>query len=157
VADRIPGKIRALVYLDAFVPENGQCLHDTLPPEAREQQIEAARTVGEGWKTPPIPAETFNVNPQDRDWVERQSTLHPLACFQQPLRLTGALNRIANITYVLATGWSSSPFPQFYEKAKARGWKTLTLPCGHDVMVDQPEGITRELLAVSSQCVSQRQ
>jgi pimeloyl-ACP methyl ester carboxylesterase len=157
VADRIPEKIRALVYLDAFVPENGQCLHDTLPPEAREQQIEAARTVGEGWKTPPIPAETFNVNPQDRDWVERQSTLHPLACFQQPLRLTGALNRIANITYVLATGWSSSPFPQFYEKAKARGWKTLTLPCGHDVMLDQPEGITRELLAVSSQCVSQRQ
>jgi pimeloyl-ACP methyl ester carboxylesterase len=157
VADRIPETIRALVYLDAFVPEDGQSLHDTLPAQARDQQLEAARMVGEGWKTPPIPAEVFNVNPRDRDWVERQSTLHPLACFQQPLRLTGALNRIADITYVLATGWGPSPFPQFYEKAKARAWKTLTLTCSHDVMLDQPEEVTRELLAISSQSAKQRQ
>jgi pimeloyl-ACP methyl ester carboxylesterase len=150
VADRIPEKISALVYVDAFVPENGQSLHDTLPPEDRNAQLAAARTDGEGWKTPPIPAEVFNVNARDRAWVGRQSTLHPLACFQQPLRLTGAINRIKNITYILANGWNPSPFPQFYDKAKARGWKTLTLSCGHDVMLDQPEELTRELLAISS-------
>jgi len=148
VADRIPEKIGALVYLDAFVPENGQSLHDTLPPEARSQQLEAAKKFGEGWKMPPIPAEVFNVNLGDRDWVDRQSTLHPLACFQQPLRLTGAINRIRNVTYILANGWSPSPFPQFYDKAEARGWKTLTLACGHDVMLDRPEQLTQELLAI---------
>jgi pimeloyl-ACP methyl ester carboxylesterase len=150
VADRIPETISALVYVDAFVPENGQSLHDTLPPEDRNAQLEAARTVGEGWKTPPIPAAAFNVNARDRDWVERQSTLHPLACFQQPLCLTGAINRIKNISYILATGWGPSPFLQFYHKAKARGWKTLTLTCGHDVMLDRPEELTQELLAISS-------
>jgi len=150
VADRIPEKIGALVYVDAFVPENGQSLHDTLPPEDRNAQLEAAKTVGESWKTPPIPAQVFNVNARDRDGVDRQSTLHPLACFQQPLRVTGAVNRIENITYILATGWSPSPFLQFYEKAKARGWKTCTLACGHDVMLDQPEELTQELLAASS-------
>jgi pimeloyl-ACP methyl ester carboxylesterase len=149
VADRIPEKISALVYLDAFVPQDGQSLHDTLPPEARNEQIEAAKKVGEGWKTPPIPAEAFNVNPRDRDWVDRQSTPHPLACFQQPLRLTGAMNRIEHIVYILATGWSLSPFSQFYDKAKTKGWKTLTLACGHDVMLDQPEELTQELLAFS--------
>jgi pimeloyl-ACP methyl ester carboxylesterase len=149
VADRIPEKISALVYLDAFVPQDGQSLHDTLPPEARNEQIEAAKKVGEGWKTPPIPAEAFNVNPRDRDWVDRQSTPHPLACFQQPLRLTGAINRIEHIVYILATGWSLSPFSQFYDKAKTKGWKTLTLACGHDVMLDQPEELTQELLAFS--------
>ena len=150
VADRIPEKIGALVYVDAFVPENGQSLHDTLPPEDRNAQLEAAKTVGESWKTPPIPAQVFNVNARDRHGVDRQSTLHPLACFQQPLRVTGAVNRIENITYILATGWSPSPFLQFYEKAKARGWKTCTLACGHDVMLDQPEELTQELLAASS-------
>jgi pimeloyl-ACP methyl ester carboxylesterase len=150
VADRVPEKISALVYLDAFVPENGQSLHDTLPPEDRNAQLEAAKAVGEGWKTPPIPAAAFNVNVRDRDWVERQSTLQPLACFQQPLRLTGALNRIKNITYILATGWGPSPFLQFYDKAKARGWKTLTLMCGHDVMLDRPEELTQQLLAISA-------
>ena len=156
VADRIPETISALVYVDAFVPENGQSLHDTLPPEDRNAQLEAAKTVGEGWKTPPIPAAAFNVNARDRDWVDRQSTLQPLACFQQPLRLTGAINRIENITYVLATGWGPSPFTQFYDKAKARGWKTLTLSCGHDVMLDRPEELTQELLAISSRSAGRR-
>jgi len=157
VADSIPEKIGALVYVDAFVPENGQSLHDTLPPEARKEQIDAARKVGEGWKMPPIPPEVFNVNARDRDWLERQSTLHPLACFQQPLRLTGAINRIADITYIQASAWSPSPFAQFYDKAKARGWKTLTMTCGHDVMLDRPEELTRELLAISGRSASRGQ
>jgi pimeloyl-ACP methyl ester carboxylesterase len=150
VGDRIPEKISALVYLDAFVPEDGQSLHDTLPLEARNEQIEAARKIGEGWRTPPIPPEVFNVNARDRDWMHRRSTLHPLTCFQQPLRLTGAINQIGDITYILATDWSPSPFQQFYDKAKAKGWKTLTMTCGHDVMLDRPEELTQELLAISS-------
>ena len=98
---------------------------------------------------PPIPAEVFNVNAKDRDWVSQQCTLHSLACFQQPIKLTGAINGIENVTYVLADGWDQSPFPQFYEKAKARGWKTITIPCGHDVMLDRPEELVELLLAVT--------
>src|SRR5262245_47641531 len=48
VADRIPERVRSLVYLDAFVLENGQSLHDTLPPEQRAGQIEGARAHGQG-------------------------------------------------------------------------------------------------------------
>jgi pimeloyl-ACP methyl ester carboxylesterase len=36
VADRVPEKIRALVYLDAFVPEDGRCQMDYHPPEVNE-------------------------------------------------------------------------------------------------------------------------
>jgi pimeloyl-ACP methyl ester carboxylesterase len=149
VADRIPDRIGALVYLDAFAPENGQSLHDTLPPEVRDAQLEGARQFGEGWRVPPITAEEFNVNAADRDWLNRQSTMQPLATFQQPLRLTGGINNIGNVTFILANGWSPSPFPQFYEKAKAKGWKTLTMECGHDVMLDEPEELTEAFLAVS--------
>jgi pimeloyl-ACP methyl ester carboxylesterase len=148
VADRVPAQIGALVYVDAFVLENGQCLNDTIPPEVRNQRLAQAKEVGEGWKLPPISAEEFNVNPRDRDWVNRQSTMQTLACFEQPVRLTGALNQIKNVTYILASGWSPSPFPQFHEKAKARGWKTITIECGHDVMLDRP-GELAELLVVS--------
>jgi pimeloyl-ACP methyl ester carboxylesterase len=149
VAGRMPEKIAALVYVDAFVPENGQSLHDTLPAEACNDQLEAARKVGEGWKTPPIPPGVFNVNARDRDWLDRQSTLHPLACFQQPIRIPRDISRIEHIAYILATGWSPSPFPQFFDKAKTKGWKTLTMTCGHDVMLDRPEELTQELLAFS--------
>ncbi len=150
VADRIPDRIGALVYLDAFVLENGQSLHDTLPAPMRDAQLEQALHTGEGWKVPPIPAEAFQVNAQDLDWVNRQCTVQPLATFQQPLRLTGEIARIKNVTFILATGWSPSPFPHFYEQAKTKGWRTVTLECGHDVMLDLPDQMTRELLAASA-------
>jgi len=149
VADRIPDRIGALVYLDAFVPENGQCLHDLLPPDHRDAQVQGAKQMGDGWKVPPITAEAFHVNARDRDWVNRQCTMQPLATFQQPLRLTGGSAGIRKITYILADGWSPSPFPPFYEKAKAKGWKTRTTSCGHDVMLDMPQELTQELLVAS--------
>ena len=35
VADRVPEKVASLVYLDAFVPENGQSLFNVLPSDPR--------------------------------------------------------------------------------------------------------------------------
>jgi len=149
VADRIPERIAALVYLDAFVLENGQSLHDTVPAQLREARLEQARQTGDGFKVQPIPAEAFQVNAQDRAWVDRQCTMQPMATFEQRLRLSGENARIENITFILATAWAPSPFPQFYEKAKAKGWKTLKIESGHDVMLDLPEELTRELLAIT--------
>jgi pimeloyl-ACP methyl ester carboxylesterase len=151
VADRIPDRIGALVYLDAFVLENGQSLHDTLPAEARDKQREDAQRLGEGWKQPPISAEEFNVNANDRAWVNRQCTMHPLATQQQPIHLTGEIDRVRNVTFILANGWTRSPFRQFYDQAKAKGWKTHIMICGHDAMLDQPEELTRLLLTAAGQ------
>jgi pimeloyl-ACP methyl ester carboxylesterase len=145
VADRMPERIRALVYLDAFVPENGQSLHDMLPPEQREAQVEAARKHGDGWKSPPIPAELFNVGLEDRAWVDAQGTPQSLATFQQRLRLSGGIDRVRR-SHVLATDYPRSPFRQFHDRAKAKGWATHTLACGHDAMLAEPVEVARILL-----------
>lgn len=79
-----------------------------------------------------------------------QCMMQPLETFRQPLRLTGALNQIKNVTFILATGWQDSPFRPFFEKARQNGWKTRTMECGHDIMLDMPEELTRVLLGVSS-------
>jgi pimeloyl-ACP methyl ester carboxylesterase len=133
VADKIPRRIRTLLYLDAFVPENGQSLVDFAP-------ITAAQLV-EDWKCIPISAETFGVNAADRAWVDRQCTLQSVACFRQPAELTGGLSQLQRTGYLYASGWlgSQSPFHPFYQKAKSRGWFTHEVECGHDVMLDQPE------------------
>ena len=146
VADLIPDRIAALVYLDAFVPESGQCLLDMVPEEMREGLLDLVKTEGEGWKIPPIPAEAFHVNANDCDWVNRQCTFQPIETFRQPLILTGAADRIRNITYILAGGWQPTLFTVFYEKAKAKGWKTVNISCGHDLMLDEPEQLTQALL-----------
>jgi pimeloyl-ACP methyl ester carboxylesterase len=148
-ASRVGDRIKALVYLDAFVLEDGESLHDALPPEQRKMQIELTEKHGDGWKVPPIPGEVFNVNAADLAWVNRQCTMQPLATFQQPLKLEGT-REVKNVTFILAGGWDGSPFPAFFERAKVRGWQTLTIPCGHDVMLDRPDELTRALLDVSA-------
>ncbi len=55
VADRIPERLRALVYLDAFILENGQSLHDVLPREVAEGQVRGAEgpaTAGASLRSP---------------------------------------------------------------------------------------------------------
>jgi pimeloyl-ACP methyl ester carboxylesterase len=148
VADRVPRRLRALLYLDAFVLEDGESLHDVIPPAQRDMQIEAMRSAGDGWRVPPIPAEVFNVNAADRAWVNRQCTMQPIATFEQPLRLKGAGDAVKDVTHILATGFDGSPFPFSHERAKARGWRTLTIDCGHDVMLDRPEELTNVLFSI---------
>lgn len=147
VADRIPEKIRALVYLDAFVPEDNENLMQLVPKELLDELLEGMKNVGEGWKVPPIPVEVFNVNEDDREWVNSQYTMQPIETLQQRTRLSGGIDKIENITFVRATGyelvWLMSPF---YEKARAKGWKTFEMACGHDVMLDQPQELSRLLL-----------
>jgi pimeloyl-ACP methyl ester carboxylesterase len=150
VADRIPDKIDALVYLDAFVLEDGESLYDTLPPAVRNAHLESASRDGEGWKVTPIPAKEFQVNASDADWVDRQCTAQSIATFQQPLKLTGGIEKIKNVTFILATGYVATPFPKFYERAKAKGWKTLEMNCGHDVMLDMPVELTEALIEAST-------
>ena len=149
VTDRIPDRIRELVYLDAFVLEDGESAHDTLPSLQRDMQLEITRQHGEGWRVPPIPAEVFGVNTADIEWVNRQCTMQSLATFQQAIKLKRTAEATIPTTFILANGWKDSPFPLFYERAKARGWKTLSVPCGHDVMLDRPEELTRALLGVA--------
>jgi hypothetical protein len=98
----------------------------------------------------PISAESFKVNARDADWVNRQCTPQPIATFQQALKLTGGIDKVKNVTFILATGYDATPFPKFYERAKAKGWKTLTMACGHDVMLDLPEELTRALIEASA-------
>lgn len=145
-ADRLVDRIRSLVYLDAFIPEDGQSLHDALPRDAGEAQVQAARDHGQGWLVPPIPAAVFNVNENDRAWVDRQCTPQPLATFQERRRLERSPPP-AKCTHVLATRFADSPFPAFHEIAKHKGWKTVTIDSGHDVMLDRPAELSQLLLA----------
>jgi pimeloyl-ACP methyl ester carboxylesterase len=48
VADRNPDSIRLLVYLDAFVPDDGQSIHHLVPGEFRDAIREIAETGGGG-------------------------------------------------------------------------------------------------------------
>jgi len=111
VADRMPDRIRSLVYLDAFVPENGKSLFDYIPDSGKGMR-ELAVAKGDGWKIPPMPAVNIGVNAADAAWVDCQGTMHPLSSCEAQARLSGACDSIPNIGYILARDYDG-PFGHF--------------------------------------------
>jgi len=150
VADRVPDRLRALVYLDAFVPEDGECLFDIHPPGLAQHMRLQAQMEGNGWSVPPIRAERFNVNSRDAVWVDAQCTSQSIATFEEHIRLNRIPSRAHDATHILATGWDNSPFRDSHERAKAKGWKTRTIACGHEVMLDRPIELTDMLLELAT-------
>ncbi len=145
VAERLPGRIKSIVYLDAFVPVDNQSMLDTVSEERRKQIGEAAAKSG-GLSVPPIPAAVFKVNAADQAWVDSKCTVHPFKTMTDKVRTTGARERIAKKTYVRAADYPSTYFSMFHEKYKNDpAWRSYALPCGHDVMVDMPERLTKIL------------
>ena len=147
VADRLPGRVKAMVYLDAFLPEHGQSLIQlldvALPPEVAQVFIGGFRGSAQTDHTgmmAPIPAEVFNIAEANRAWVNRRCVPQALATFEMPVLLSGGgLESVGQRVYVLADGWDPSPFRHFAKQCEGRaGWSVVKLACSHDVMVDMP-------------------
>lgn len=146
VADAVPDTIASLVYLDAFVPENGQSLFSLVPAEAPRPDrppIPAA----EDYLTPPLPPSAFGVTPEVAAMMERKISPQPTACFTQGLTLRGGIDRIKRKTYIYCNVPAPTTFTPFYEKLKTQpGWTVHTLPCTHLVQIDMPNELTQLLL-----------
>lgn len=148
-ADREAARVKAMVYLDAFVPESGQSAMDLRPKDRVEQAFAQARAHG-GWMLPPTPAATFKVNEADQAWVDSKCTLFPMACFTQPLQLAGAYMKPAKKMYIRAGGYPAPNFDAPVERFRNDpAWDVRIFDCGHDVMVDMPEELAAALLELS--------
>ena len=145
VAGQIAERIRTLFYLDATVPEDGQSMLDVRSPEEVLSLLTAAGATGT--MVAPMSARTFLVNPDDIEWVDRLCTPHPIGCFIQKLRYTGKEALVTRRTYVLAERYNSPVTHATHSKVKdLPGWKAVTVDCGHDVMIDDPETLATLLL-----------
>ncbi|WP_315837464.1 alpha/beta fold hydrolase [Bradyrhizobium prioriisuperbiae] len=153
VADRMSSRIRTLVYLDAFVPEHGQslnkCLELALSPENAKALVDGFRgsaVKGNSGLMAALPAEAFKVIEDKRAWVDRRCGPQSLATFETPVLLTGAGSAIKERVFILADGWDPSPFRYYAAKVTGLlGWRVTKMSCGHDIMVDLPLELAREL------------
>jgi pimeloyl-ACP methyl ester carboxylesterase len=154
-ADRVAARIRGIVFLDAYVAEDGKSAMDLMTPMRAAGMRKLAETAGQGWLMPPMSAAAMGVtDPKDQAWVDRRCVPHPLATMTQPARITGAWMGIPRKTYILCEGQfvrpesnAPSPFPAIAARLReAPGWRVTTLPCGHDAMVIMPDRVTELLL-----------
>jgi pimeloyl-ACP methyl ester carboxylesterase len=150
VAEVMPAQIRSIVFLDAFVPENGDATLKLITRPAFQDAIRAALQRGD-LVVPPPPAEGFGVNEADRAWVDSLCVPQPIGTFTSPIALGGARENITRKTYIRAKGYPNQAFDRTFATAQADpSWSCYEVPCGHDVMVDMPDRLTELLLQAAA-------
>lgn len=148
VADRMPERIRALVYVDAFVPEDGLSALGQVPAERRAGFEARIRDEGQGWFSPPTPARRMGVSdPADVAWIDARCTPMPARCMTDPIRLTGAWRSVPRKIHVLATGNPGTSFHAVHARLRDdTAWRTVEIACGHEVMITNPDDLLSVLL-----------
>lgn len=126
VADRVPERVRALVHLDAFVPDDGDSCFATTTDEQRRWYVEGAGRTGVG--VDPLPFFAARARP------------HPLATLVQRVRLTGRWRSVPVKHYVAVTGWpGESPFARTTARLQADPeWTVHVWDTRHNVLWDGP-------------------
>jgi pimeloyl-ACP methyl ester carboxylesterase len=147
VAEAVANKISSIVFLDAFVPDNGESLLDVVQPAVQEV---IQGVLDRGDTTVPVrDAAAFKVNEKDRAWVDSLATPQPIGTMTEKIKLTGARERVAMKTYIRAAGYPNVSFDKACARTKAdRSWRTYEVPCGHDVMIDEPDRLADILIEV---------
>ena len=148
VADKIPDRIRNLVFIDAVAPESGECMNDYVFPGWKLIPVLlSVKLLGRGYKLTPPPAWYFKVNRADQAMVNRRFTAHPFASLQEKIIIGDNADSVEGHTYIYATKFKFPPITTQYQRAKGRsGWKVFEVDAGHDIMIDAPT----ELAAILS-------
>jgi pimeloyl-ACP methyl ester carboxylesterase len=135
-ADRVPERIKQLVYLDAVMLENGQSVFGALPKDVVEARTKAAQDSSGGLSIPAPPPTAFGVNDAAQAaWLQPRLTPHPFNTFISPLNLK---NKVANglpAQYIQCTDPVYGPLQASREWVKKNGMKMVEIKAGHDAMV----------------------
>jgi len=143
VADQRPKNVRLRVYLDAFLPRDGDSGIDLLPGHVAEHYRESVAGPGLGWLIPPRSLEMLGVtDPDDLAWLSPRLTPHPWRTYTDPIRLTGDAVPGA---FVECVDWMRV-FTPYAERAQAGGFDVRTIPTGHEAMVTAPDRLAEILL-----------
>ena len=135
VADRVPDRLRRLVYVDAFVPNDGECANAIHYRTGIDLPVTNGFVIPVWLKGNPPP-------PHD--------VPHPAKTFSEPIALTNqAVAGKLPVTYILTVDRGRTPeqdeFYPFYQRAQARGWITLIMEGDHNVQRSHPRELVRLL------------
>ena len=148
--EHIGDRVRHLVYLDAFVPEDGDSVVGVGGIGGAGRGVTG---LGRDWLVPPV-AREFD-DPAEAAWAGVRRTPHPVGCFTEPVRLARPLEEFPfTRTYIKATGEprpaSGGPFWVAADRAKASpAWRYREIATNHMIASNRPEELVGLLLELA--------
>jgi len=144
--EQIGGQVSSVVWLDAFIPKDGESSSDQISPFSKKA-LDEALAKGEAGRQPPK-ADQYSLSTKDYDWMNSKLTAQPNGPVPQKIKLTGALQKVAKKTFIRAPKYPQKMFDRALAECKADpSWTTyIAENTHHDVMIDQPEWLAGILL-----------
>jgi pimeloyl-ACP methyl ester carboxylesterase len=148
-ADRVPQRIRQLVFLDAMVLSDGESAFAGLPAEAVAKRTKLAMDTSNGLSIPAPSARALGVtDPEQAAFIESHCTPHPFRTFTDPMVVKGEPGGALPKVYIQCVDPVYAPTQgsrDFVKKQK--GWTWDEIATGHDAMVSAPAELAAKLLA----------
>jgi pimeloyl-ACP methyl ester carboxylesterase len=147
----IGDRVRHLVYLDAFVPGDGDRV-DTLAAGA-VGPAPGVIGLGRDWLVAPLPRELDD--PAEAAWADARRTPQPIGCFTEPVRLVRPLEDYPfTRTYIKATGeprpHAGGPFWTAADRARhSPAWRYREIATNHMVPSNRPDDLACMLLELA--------
>ena len=146
VADRMPERVKQLVYVDTGPLPDGFSNADFVPPDERARQ-EALVDKADGWRLPPPPWDGLasgvdGVSAETVSRLTQRSVAQPWRTATTPARLTGAweklprLGVLSSFTVEQVQGMASA-VPVMRHMAGEQ-WRFVELPTWHWSMLSRP-------------------
>ena len=137
VADRLGDRLDHVVFIDAYVPADGDSCWSLTTDTFREQFVAGSRADGR-WVTVP-------------DGLDPRARPHPLPSFLQAIRLSDHTEPAYTRTYVSGGDWRGSPFGELTERLRRDpGWQVHDIPVGHNIARRDPSRLADVLLGLAS-------
>jgi len=156
VADRIPERLRQVIYLDSAPFMDGQSMLDVFPPEAQDGVRQQVESEGQGWLLP-VPSwqelgdesTLAGLGERERALFEARATPQPFRTYERPLRLTGdklgdyqlvaiACNDMRSMLAAGVPGIAEMTKPPWrYEELLTGHWPMLSMPSQLAEMLDR--------------------
>jgi hypothetical protein len=144
--EQIGDRVTSIVWLDAFLPKDGERSTDMISEFSRRALVEALAK-GEPGRRPPK-ASQYSISEKDYEWMDSKLTAQPNSITDNPIKLTGALQKVPKKTFIRVPKYPQAAFERAYAECKADpSWTTYVAENSHhDVMIDQPEWLADILM-----------
>jgi pimeloyl-ACP methyl ester carboxylesterase len=147
VADRARERVAQIIYLDAFVPEDGKALIDYWTQQQRRRVLDSVST-GDGWRVAPNPVPP-DTSEADSAWIAKFRMSQSVRCFEQPIDLHAKLT--VPRSYIQCMRYAESgPFGQFASRAREAGWPVHELDASHSPNITAPAALMEVLQRILS-------
>lgn len=141
-AERMPDRLRSLIYLDCTVLAGGERPVDVIDPAKMARRLEMADDLS----IPPPGPEAFGVlNARQAAWLQPRLTPQPLSSMTSRLPISGVPGNGLPARYIACTRPIYHPTERVFDWADRSGWPIEEIETGHDAMVTDPVALA-ELL-----------